>query len=153
MIGAETGPSRHDRADLGVDRSHGIGGRVRHLRVSLPLCGLLAIVGALVAFFTAGYVGAAGFAAGVLLVTGSYTASTLAIAWADWVNPRMVLAVGMAMYITKFSLFGALLIFVGGTEWAGTVPMAMGIVAAVVAWTGIQIWWTVKTEHPYVKRP
>ena len=43
-------------------------------------------------------------------------ATTLAIAWADTVNPRMVLAVGMAMYVIKFSLLGALLIFVGATD-------------------------------------
>ena len=30
---------------------------------------------------------------------------------------------------------------------------ALVMEAGVVAWTGIQIWWTVKTEHPYVKRP
>jgi hypothetical protein len=135
-----------------MDRSGGIWGRVRHLRISLPLSGLLALAGAVGFWFPSGSVGAIGFAAGVLLVTISYTASMLAIAWADWVNPRMVLGVGMAMYITKFSLFGAVLIFVDGVDWAGKIPMAMGIVAGVVAWIGIQIWWTVKTAHPYVDR-
>ena len=65
----------------------------------------------------------------------------------------MVLPVGMAMYITKFSLLGALLIFVGATTWAGKIPMAMGIVAGVIVWTAAQIWWTRRHEHPYVDRP
>jgi hypothetical protein len=88
----------------------------------------------------------------VALVAASYVASTLAIAWADSVNPRLVFPVGMAMYVTKFSLFGALLIFIGGTGWAGKISMAMGIVAGVIAWTGAQIWWTVHHEHPFVGR-
>jgi hypothetical protein len=124
--------------------------RVRHLRVALGVSAVLAVVGALVGLLWSGGAGALGVLAGVALVAASYTASTLAIAWADSVNPRLVFPVGMAMYVTKFSLFGALLIFVGGTEWAGKIPMAMGIVAGVVAWTGAQIWWTVHHEHPFV---
>ena len=70
----------------------------------------------------AGAAGALGVAAGVALVVASYTATTLAIAWADSVNPRMVLPVGMGMYITKFSLFGAMLIVVGATDVGGQDP-------------------------------
>jgi hypothetical protein len=124
--------------------------RVRHLRVALGVQGALVVLGALVGGVWDGVAGAGGFAAGMALVAGSYTASTLAIAWADTVNPRLVFPVGMAMYVTKFSLFGALLIFVGATEWAGKIPMALGIITGVVAWTATQIWWTVKTAHPYV---
>ncbi len=124
--------------------------RVRHLLVALGVCAALIVVGAAVGWAVSGAAGALGVAAGVALVAGSYTASTLAIAWADTVNPRLVLPVGMGMYVTKFSLLGALLIFVGATEWPGKIPMAMGIVAGVVAWTATQIWWTVRNAHPYV---
>jgi len=127
-----------------------VGERVRFLRVTLAASGVLIVLGALVGWVVSGAAGAWGFAAGVALVAGSYTASTLAIAWADTVNPRMVLSVGMGMYVTKFSLFGAMLIFVGATDWQGRIPMAMGIVGGVVVWTGSQIWWTVHNAYPNV---
>jgi hypothetical protein len=85
-------------------------------------------------------------------VTASYTASTLAIAWADQRDPRLVLPVGLGMYVTKFSLLGVVLVVVGGREWAGKIPMAVGIVAAVVTWTAAQIWWIVHHERPYHRR-
>jgi hypothetical protein len=158
MIPTAAQNGAHGDGPRGIDPEGGVAGRTRHLRVALGVAGLLAVVGALVTTLImavdggagGGLVGAVGFAAGVALVAASYTASTLAIAWADSVNPRMVFPVGMAMYLTKFSLLGALLIFVGATGWAGKIPMAMGIVVGVVGWTATQIWWTVKTAHPYV---
>jgi hypothetical protein len=129
-----------------------MGGRVRHLRVAFGVFWVLLLVGAVIGGLTGGLDAATGFAAGLALVAASYTASTLAIAWADSINPRMVFPVGMAMYVTKFSLFGALLIFVGATEWGGKIPMSIGIIVGVVAWTATQIWWTVKTAHPYVQQ-
>jgi hypothetical protein len=54
------------------------------------------------------------------------------------------------MYVTKFSLLGLMLVAVGASDWAGAIPMALGIVAGVVAWTATQVWWTVRHEHPYV---
>jgi hypothetical protein len=128
-----------------------IASRVRHLRLELLVAGALLVLAAIVGGVFRGGAGAVGAAGGVLLVTLSYTASTLAIAWADSVNPRMVFPVGMGMYVAKFSLFGALLIFVGATDWPGQIPLALGIVAGVVGWTATQIWWTVHHEHPYVR--
>jgi hypothetical protein len=126
-------------------------GRVRHLGAEFLVGAAVLVVGAAVGAGARGWAGAVGVGLGVLLVVASYTVSTLAIAWADWVNPRMVFPVGMAMYVTKFSLFGAMMIVVGATDWPGRIPMAMGIVAEVVAWSGTQIWWTVRTAHPYAR--
>ncbi len=86
--------------------------RIRHLRLTLGFSGVVLVLATVVGFAVRGGVGALGVAAGVVLVAASYTASTLAIAWADTVNPRMVLPVGMGMYITKFSLLGLLLVAV-----------------------------------------
>lgn len=149
---AASGPAsvRGGGIPSGGVRRGGVRARVRHLPIELAVAGGLLVASVIVGLVASGPVAAVGAGAGVLLVTLSYTASTLAIAWADSVNPRMVLAVGMAMYITKFSLLGAVLIFVSGTDWAGQVPMALGIVAGIVTWIGIQIWWTVRHEHPYV---
>jgi xanthine/uracil permease len=80
----------------------------------------------------------------------SYTLTTVAVAWADSINPRLVFPVGMGMYIAKFSLLGVMMIAVAGTDWPGRIPMAVGIVLGVVAWTGTQIWWTVRTSRPIV---
>ena len=142
------GPNFDGPGGPGPDGPGGVGGRVRQLRAEFAICGALLVATATIGWFVGGGSAALGAAAGVLLVTLSYTTSTLAIAWADSVAPRMVFPVGMAMYVTKFSLFGALLIFVGATEWAGIIPMAVGIVAGVVAWTGTQIWWTVHHDRP-----
>ena len=127
--------------------------RTRHLRLTLLWCGGLTVVAAVVGYFFKGGAGAAGAAIGVALVAASYTASTLAIAWADTVNSQLVFPVGMGMYVTKFSLLGVMLIAVGESDWAGKIPMAMGIVAGVIGWTGSQIWWTVHHAHPYVPVP
>jgi hypothetical protein len=128
-----------------------MGERVRYLGptwlVTAVLIGLATLAGALVK----GAPGALGAALGVLVVAASYTATTLAVAWADSVNPRMVLSVGCGMYITKFSLLGAMLIIVGASEWTGKLPMAGGIVAAILVWTTAQIWWTLRHSHPYAK--
>ena len=127
--------------------------RIRHVRLTLGFSGVVLVLATGVGFAVRGGVGALGVAAGVLLVAASYTASTLAIAWADTVNPRMVLPVGMGMYITKFSLLGLLLVAVNNAEWVGRIPMAMGIVVGILAWTASQIWWTVHHSHPYVPVP
>ena len=148
MVSDNPRPRTH--SDAPQTQPGGMGPRVRHLRVALSVAGALAAVGAVVAGLISGAHGALGFAAGVFLVAASYTASTLAIAWADSINPQMVFPVGMAMYVTKFSLLGAMMILVGATDWDGKIPMAVGIVVGVVSWIAIQIWWTVKTAHPYV---
>src|SRR5262249_102344 len=119
-----------------------IASRVPHLRVSLTVSFAVLVAAALVGGLVAGATGALGAAVGVCLVVASYVPSTLAIAWADAINPQMVFGVGMGMYVTKFSLFGLLLIALGSSDWAGTLPMAWGIVAGVIAWTATQIWWT-----------
>ena len=133
----------------------GIGDRVRHLRVALLVAAVVAVLGAVVSGLASGTdwsAGAIGFAAGVLLVAASYTLSTLAIAWADSINPQMVFGVGVTMYATKIGLLGILLVQVNDTAWTGKLPMAMGILAGVLAWTTTQIWWTVRTTHPYAQR-
>ena len=127
--------------------------RLRHLKISLVLCAAFTVVAALVGYFFKGGPGAVGAAIGVALVAASYTASTLAIAWADTVNSQLVFPVGMGMYVTKFSLLGVMLIAVGESSWSGKIPLAMGIVAGVLAWTGHQIWYTTHHAHPYVPVP
>jgi len=112
----------------------------------MGVTGLVLVVSSLVGLLVAGTSAALGLLAGVGLVLASYVASTVAIAWADSVHPRMVLGVGMGTYITKFTIFGLVLVAVNESGWAGRIPMAIGIVVGVIAWTTSQIWWTL--HHP-----
>jgi hypothetical protein len=105
-------------------------------------------VGAIVGAIAGGGVGAAGVAAGVALVIVSYVVSTLAIAWADSIAPRLVLPVGLATYLAKVSVFIVLIVVVLDSGWTGRVPMAVGIVVGAVAWTASQIWWTARHAYP-----
>lgn len=118
--------------------------RLRHLPLELAVCGVAGVLATVIGWLAGGGTAALGTAAGVALVLVSYLVSTLAIAWADSVNPRLVLPVGMAAYVTKFSLFGVVLVLLLNSGWAGLTPMAVGIVVGVVAWTGTQIFWTAR---------
>lgn len=122
--------------------------RLRHLPPVLAACAGLAVVALLIGYAVRGAPGALGAAVGVALVVANYVASTLAIAWADTVNPRLVLPVGLTVYGMKVAVFFGVMLAVAATDWPGLVPMALGIVAGVVVWNGIQIWWL--QTHPPV---
>ena len=84
---------------------------------------------------------ALGAAAGVAITTVSYTMSTLVIAWADTVRPALVMPLGLATYVVKYSLLGVILAFTVTSEWPGRVALGWGVVAGVVVWTAVQSWW------------
>ncbi|HEX2770971.1 MAG TPA: hypothetical protein VHN18_00905 [Micromonosporaceae bacterium] len=124
--------------------------RLRHLPALLLASGAVLVAATLIGGLVRGGAGAAGAAIGVGVVILSYTLSTLVIAWADAISPQLVLPFGLGVYVAKFSLFGGLMILVGGSDWAGLLPMAWGIVAGGFGWTVAQIWWiaTVHTRAP-----
>jgi hypothetical protein len=103
---------------------------------------LAAIVGAVLQ----GAPGAVGAGAGVALVIASYVVSTLIIAWVDRTNRNMLMVVGMATYAVKFALLFALVGWVATQGWIGTEAMGLGVVAGVLTWTSVQIWWTSKAK-------
>lgn len=131
-----------ERATVGGDRHW----RLRHLPVLLLVAGVLMGGAALIGGLLGGGTVAAGAAIGVAVTTVSYTLTTLMLAWADSVNPQLVLPFGMALYATKFTLLGVVMVGVAGTGWPGLVPLCYGIAAGVVAWTGAHIWW-ISTVH------
>ena len=130
-----------------------VSSRVQHLRITVGLSAVVLAVATAVGAIAGGADAAVGVSAGVGLVIASYVASTLAIAWADSIEPRMVFGVGLGMYITKFTFFGLLLMKIVDSPWAGRIPMAVGIVTGVVAWTVGQIWWAARHAHPYATAP
>jgi hypothetical protein len=122
----------------------------RLLRPGLIVSAALLVAGAVVGGLVAGASGAAGVAAGVLLVAASYTASTLVMAWADGLDRRMLLPVGLMTYAVKFTLIGVVMAAIAASGWAGLKPMGVGLIAAVLAWVVTQAWWTWTAKVPYV---
>ncbi|WP_413231965.1 hypothetical protein [Micromonospora rifamycinica] len=126
------------------------GWRLRHLPVLLVASAVLGAVAALVGAVTGGGTAAAGAAAGVAVTVLSYTLSTVALAWADAINPQLVLPLGLGLYAVKFTVLGVVMVAVASAGWDGLVPLCVGIVAGVVVWTGVHIWWLTRV---FSRRP
>ena len=115
--------------------------RVEHLPFLSAISFALLTCAASAGFFAGGPDSALGAAAGVLIVTVSYTMSTLVIAWADTVRPALLMPLGLLTYVLKYTLLGVILAFGVSTTWPGKTALGLGIVAGVMVWTGVQAWW------------
>jgi hypothetical protein len=115
--------------------------RIEHMPMVLAVGFALVLCAASVGFFVDGPTTALGAAVGVLIVTIGYSMSTLAVAWADAINPALVMPIGMTAYVIKYLLIAFIMLVVAGNSWAGGVPMAWGIAAGAVVLTGVQVWW------------
>ena len=122
--------------------------RVRHLPPLLAAAAVMTAGAAVVGGVVVGGVGAFAAGLGVFVATLSFLASTLAIAWADTLDPKLIMPFGMGVYIAKLSLLGGLLLAAASTGWTGLIPFSLGIVAGVLAWTATQIWWIVTVHVP-----
>jgi hypothetical protein len=125
--------------------------RLRHLPSGLIASAVLLVAGVAVGAVLRGGAGAAGAAAGVILVAASYTVSSVIIAWADSIDPRLTLPAGLMTYALKFTLFGLLLVVLARTGWGGLLPMGVAIMAAALGWTAAQAVWTWRARIPYVE--
>lgn len=121
--------------------------RVEHLPLLTAFSMALLMCAASVGFLTAGPAAALGAAAGVAIVTVSYTMSTLVLAWADTVRPALLMPLGLTTYVVKYSLLGVILAFVISSEWPGRTALGWGVVAGVMGWTAVQIWWVAGLRH------
>lgn len=124
----------------------GLGWRLAHLPMLLVATGALLAGATVVGWLARGGAGAAGAATGIGLVAVSYLVSTLLMAWADVVNPSLVLPVGLLTYLVKFTLIGFVMAALVASGWSGLPAMGVGVVVGVVGWTGTHIWWLVR--HP-----
>ncbi|MDG4772808.1 hypothetical protein [Solwaraspora sp. WMMD792] len=125
--------------------------RLRHLPVPSMVSAVLLVVLAGVGGWLDGLPGAVGAVVGVALVAASYVASSLALAWADSVHPRMVLSVGLLTYSLKFALLGVAVFAVAASDWPGQRMLAVAIIVATVGWITAQVWWTFRARIPYVE--
>jgi ATP synthase protein I len=124
--------------------------RLRHLPAGLVASAVLLALGVPVGALVRGGTGAVGVAAGVVLVATSYVLSSLAVAWADSVHPRMVMPVGLTVYALKVIAIGLVMAAIAGSGWAGLVPMGIAAMAAALGWVAAQAWWTWHAKLLYV---
>lgn len=125
--------------------------RLRHLPLPIGVSVLLLAGLAVVGGWRDGSAGALGAAGGVALVLVSYVLSSVVLAWADSVNPRLVMSVGLVTYATKFSLLGLVVFAVAALDWSGQRMFAIGIIVGTVTWVTAQAWWTFRARIPYVE--
>ncbi|GHJ50024.1 hypothetical protein Cs7R123_73660 [Catellatospora sp. TT07R-123] len=124
--------------------------RLRFLPYMLGVTAAVAAVAAPVGWLVAGGTAALGVLAGVALVAVSYLFSSFVLAWADSVNPKLVLTMGLATYAIKFTVLYLAMARVAQTGWAGLKPMALGIGVAAIAWTVGHAWHVWNSRIPYV---
>jgi hypothetical protein len=126
--------------------------RLGHVPVALAVSSVVLVVSVAVAWLTQGGAQALGAAAGVALVVVSYLVSSLVVAWADSVNPRLLLPVGLATYVIKIVLLGLAMLVVVGTDWAGTRAMCIAIIPGVIGWIGANFWWALRRPADVTRR-
>ncbi|MEV0273982.1 hypothetical protein AB0H43_34860 [Hamadaea sp. NPDC050747] len=117
-----------------------------YLRPALLVTGALGVLGAIVGLVVHGAPGLLGFLAGTALVILSYLISTGVVAWVDKVKRSMLLVAALGTYAIKFTLLFAFVGWVASRDWSGTLWLAAGVLVAVLAWTGTQIWWTSRAK-------
>ncbi|TDB73563.1 hypothetical protein [Micromonospora sp. KC723] len=122
--------------------------RLPYLRLPLAACAALAVVAVPAAAVLRGPTGAAGVAAGIALVVVSYLISGVSVAWADAVNPRLIMSVGLVTYATKIVFLGVVMAAVAASGWAGLPDLGVAVIAAVVVWTGAHLTWALRSPLP-----
>ncbi|MBT8226437.1 MAG: hypothetical protein HKP61_07630 [Dactylosporangium sp.] len=137
---ADTGPASTGRVPAGAEPVR----RLAHLRWGLAASGILLLTGAPVGFLAAGWAGVAGFAAGVGLVVASYSVSSLVIAWADSIEPALIMPFGLTTYAMKFTGLIVLLAALDDTAWRGRTALGLGLIVAAVCWSAAQVSWIVR---------
>jgi hypothetical protein len=128
-----------------------MGKRLRHLPSGLIATAVLLVVGVVAGALLRGGAGAAGAAAGVGLVAASYVIGSLVIAWADSVDPKLILPVGLMTYALKFTLIGVIMAAISASGWPGLVPMGVAVLASALGWIVAQSWWTWHARIAYVE--
>ncbi|WP_307834222.1 hypothetical protein [Paractinoplanes lichenicola] len=122
--------------------------RVAHLPFLSAVSFALLLFAASIGFVTGGPASALGASAGVMIVTVSFTMSTLVIAWADTVRPALLMPLALFTYVLKYGALGVVLAYGVSTTWPGKNALGYGIVAGVVVWTAVQAWWFHRVSRP-----
>ncbi len=121
-----------------------MGKRLRHLPSGLAASAVLLVVGVLVGALLRGW-------PGVGLVAASYVIGSVVIAWADSVDPKLVMPVGLMTYVLKFTLIGIVMAAIAASGWAGLKPMGVAVLGTAFGWIVAQSWWTWHARIAYVE--
>jgi hypothetical protein len=121
--------------------------RLAHLPMVAAAGMAFVLFAATIGFLTGGPTAALGAAAGVFVVSVGLTMSTLVIAWADAVNPALIMPLGLLAYVVKYALISVMMLTVAANRWPGGLPMAWGIAGGVVALTAVQVWWVSRLDR------
>jgi hypothetical protein len=128
----------------------GLRKRLTHLPSGLAASGVLLVLAVVVAALFGGAAAAAGAALGVALVAASFSGSSVVLAWADAVDRRLIMPVGLVTYAVKFTALGVAVAALAGTGWSGLPAFGFAVIAATLAWATAQAWWTWHAKIPYV---
>ncbi len=131
-------------ADSGLDHDQGFG--LRMCAQAATGCALVALVGGVALSLLAvapprvvdDVQAGVGFAAGVGIAVISFGISSLVIAWADVVDRRMILPIGLLTYVLKILTIGLVVFTLAGRNWPGFEPLLWGIALGIATWVGIQ---------------
>jgi hypothetical protein len=121
--------------------------RIEHLPFVLAAGFALVLCAASAGFFAGGVTAALGAATGAAVVVVGVSLTTLVIAWADLIRPALVLPVGVAIYVTKYTLIALLMVGVASSGWAGGLAMAWSLAGTAVVLTGVQVWWVARLAN------
>lgn len=115
--------------------------RLGFLRLMLPLSLALAVLLALIGLVVDGPTAAVALAAGTGIVAVSFAFSSFMLVWAELINPKLVLPVGLGLYAMKFTVLFLAFTLVARSGWAGLRPLAFGVLIATLVWITAQAWW------------
>src|SRR5687767_12818602 len=93
--------------------------RIGFLPFMLTISAVLAVLAAVVGFLVSGLIGAVGALAGVAVVAASYTFSSYVIAWAESIQPKLVMSAGLLTYALKLFALFVVLGIAAQAGWAG----------------------------------
>jgi hypothetical protein len=108
-----------------------------HVVAGLKITGVLALVGAPLAWLVRDARAAAWVLAGLAVVVVFFSVSAYAVAWAGRVSDELTLPVALGTYLIKVSVLAIVLLAVRDRSWLD--PRAFGVAVAVgtFAWTAV----------------
>jgi hypothetical protein len=118
---------------------------ISHVRAGLLTTGVLAVVGAPVAWLVRDARAAAWVVAGLALVAVFFSVSAAAVAWAGRIDDSLTLPVALGTYVLKVVLLGVVLLAVKDRPWLDPRAFGLSVAVGTVAWTAVharRVWTT-----------
>jgi hypothetical protein len=110
-----------------------------HVRAGLLATAALAVLGAPLAWVTAGGRAALWVLAGLAIVAAFFSTSAMVVAWAGRIDDQFTLPAALGIYTLKVVLLGVLLVNIRDSSYLHGAALAWSVVAGTVAWTGVHI--------------